>query len=252
MKVVLLSVFLMSFILTGCASNSERERERQMQGSAEQMYEQAQGYLNSGNFTMASQTLRNIESRYPFGAHINQVQLDLIYVYYHLADQDRALTTIDRFLRLNPNHVDADYVRYMRGLVHLQLEDNAFHRLVGIDRSDRDKSYSEQAFEDFRQLLERHPESQYAADARLRMIGIQSRLAKYELSVGEYYLRREAYMAAARRGQYILESFPQVPEVEQALEMMITAYDALGLDDLRDDALAVLRLNFPQHRLAGG
>lgn len=250
MKVVLLGVFILSLALTGCSSNADRERERQMRGSAEQMYEQAQGYMRSGNFTMAAQTLRSIESRYPFGAHINQVQLDLIYVYYQTNDQDRALTSIDRFLRLNPNHVDADYVRYMRGLVHLQLEDNAFHRLVGIDRSDRDKSYAEQAFEDFRQLLERHPQSQYTADARLRMVGIQSRLAQYELRAAEYYMRREAYMAAARRGQYILQSFPNTPEVEQALETMIAAYDALELEDLRDDAIAVLALNYPEHRLA--
>ncbi|RAJ94602.1 outer membrane protein assembly factor BamD [Aliidiomarina maris] len=248
MKVVLLAVLVVTMALTGCSSN--RDQERQARGSAEQMYQQAQGHINTGNFSMAAQTLRNIESRFPFGAHINQVQLDLIYVYYQVGDQDRALTAIDRFLRLNPNHADIDYVRYMRGLVHLQLEYNAFHNLVGLDRADRDKTYAEQAFEDFRQLLERFPNSEYASDARARMVGIQSRLAQYELAVGEYYLRREAYMAAATRGQYILENYAQAPEVQDALVLMIQAYDAIGVDDLRDDAQAVLRLNFPQHRMA--
>lgn len=248
MKVVLLAVLVVTMALTGCSSN--RDQERQARGSAEQMYQQAQSYLNSGNFTMAVQTLRQLEGRFPFGPHINQVQMDLIYAYYHVGNQDRALTTIDRFLRLNPNHVDLDYVRYMRGLVHQQLEQNAFHEFVGIDRSDRDKTYAEQAFEDFRQLIERYPNSVYAADARARMVGIQSRLAQYELSVAEYYMRRSAYMAAATRAQYILENFQQAPEVEDALALMVRAYGALGLEDLRDDAQSVLALNFPQHRLS--
>lgn len=248
MKVVLLAVLMATLVLTGCSSSRDRERERQMRGSAEQMYQQAQRYIDSGNFSMATQTLRNIESRYPFGAHINQVQLDLIYVYYLTRDQDRALTAIDRFLRLNPNHADADYVRYMRGLVHLQLERNAFQELVGVDRIDRDSSYAEQAFEDFRQLLERHPDSTYAADARARMVGLHSRLAQYEISTAEYYMRREAYMAAANRGRYVLENYSHAPEVEQALWIMIEAYSALGLDDLEADTRAVLALNFPQHR----
>lgn len=248
MKVVLLATLIFTLALTGCSSN--QDRDRQARGSAEQMYQQAQSYMRSGNFSMASQTLRNIESRYPFGAHINQVQLDLIYVYYQVGDQDRALTSIDRFMRLNPNHADIDYVRYMRGLVHLQLERNAFHNLVGLDRSDRDKSYAEQAFEDLKQLVERYPNSSYAEDARLRLLGIQSRLASYELNVAEYYMRREAYMAAATRGQYILQNFSQAPEVEQALDIMMRAYDALGLEDLRNDARAVLELNFPDRRTA--
>lgn len=248
MKVVLLAIFVFTLALTGCSSSPDRERDTR--GSPEQLYQQAQSYIDSGNFTMAAQTLRNIETRYPFGAHLNQIQLDLIYVYYQIGDQDRALTAIDRFLRLNPNHADLDYVRYMRGLVHLQLEQNTFHELVGVSRHDRDKTYSEQAFEDFRQLLERYPDSTYATDAHARMVGIQSRLAQYELEVANYYMRREAYMAAITRAQYVVESFSQVPEVEDALVLMVRAYDALELVDLRDDAHAVLTLNFPQHRLA--
>ncbi|RUO24521.1 outer membrane protein assembly factor BamD [Aliidiomarina minuta] len=242
MKVVLLAIFLTTLAITGCSSNQDRE----VRGSANQMYSQAQGYMQSGNFTQAAQVLRNMNTRYPFGAHANQVQLDLIYVYYQVSDQDRALTTIDRFLRLNPNHADADYARYMRGLVHLQLEGNMLQQLAGIDRSDRDPGYAEQAFNDFRELLQRHPESQYAADAQARMLGIKSRLARHELAIAEYYLRREAYMAAANRGRYILESFPSTPEVKRGLEIMVEAYSALELDNLRDDAQQVLALNFPE------
>ncbi|MGX5915163.1 outer membrane protein assembly factor BamD [Aliidiomarina sp. Khilg15.8] len=246
MKVVLLAVTFATLALAGCSSSPDDERNSRQRGSAGEMYERAQSSIQSGNFGMAAEVLRNMDSRYPFGPYTNQVQLDLIYVYYQTNDQDRALTAIDRFLRLNPNHADTDYVRYMRGLVHLQLEDNLFQNLVGIDRADRDPSYSEQAFDDFRQLLERHPESNYAADARARMVGIKSRLARHELVIGEYYMRRGAYMAAANRGRFVLENYSNTPEVERALELMVEAYSELGQDQLRADAQEVLNLNFPQ------
>lgn len=246
MKVVLLAVTLATLALTGCSSTADEEPDTQQRGSAGEMYQRAQSSMQSGNYTMAAEILRDMDSRFPFGPYTNQVQLDLMYVYYQIGDQDRALTAIDRFLRLNPNHADTDYVRYMRGLVHLQLESNLFQNMVGIERADRDPSFSEQAFDDFRQLLERHPESNYAADARARMVGIKSRLARHEMIVAEYYMRRGAFMAAANRGRYILENYTNTPEVKQALEVMIEAYDALGQEQLRADAQEVLELNFPQ------
>jgi outer membrane protein assembly factor BamD len=246
MKVVLLAVTLATLALTGCSSSPEDERDTRQRGSAGEMYERAQNSIQSGNFSMAAETLRDMDSRYPFGPYTNQVQLDLIYVYYQVGDQDRALTAIDRFLRLNPNHADSDYVRYMRGLVHLQLEANLFQNMLGMDRADRDPSFSEQAFDDFRQLLERHPESKYAADAQARMVGIKSRLARHEMVIAEYYMRRGAYMAAANRGRYVLENFSNTPEVERALELMVEAYSELGQEQLRADAQQVLELNFPR------
>ena len=76
------------------------------------------------------------------------------------------------------------------------------------------------------------------------MVAIQSRLAQHELAAAEYYLRREAYMAAARRGAYILENFQSTVQVQRALEIMVTAYTELGLTQQADDARAVLVANF--------
>ncbi|MCC5854643.1 MAG: outer membrane protein assembly factor BamD [Idiomarina sp.] len=242
MKLVVVAAALaFALALSGCSSRSTEQMER---SNLEQMYDTAQMYLDSGRYTDAANLLTQINSRFPFGAYTQQVQLDLIYALYKTGNQDRALSSIDRFLQLNPNHADNDYVRYMRALVYQQAEGSVIQDLLGVDRDDRNPYYAERAFEEFQELLRLFPNSMYAPDARARMLGISGRLARHELGVAEYYLRREAYAAAANRARYIVETHPHVVEQERALEIMVESYTALGLERQAEDARNVLQLNF--------
>ena len=137
----------------------------------------------------------------------------------------------------------------MRALINISTEENLFQDAAGIDRTNRDPSASRSAFNDFKTIITEYPESKYAADARKRMIAIKSRLARYEISVARYYIKREAYASAANRGRYILEYFAPSPEIEEALEIMIECYDKLELDDLKTNALQVLAANYPNNSM---
>jgi outer membrane protein assembly factor BamD len=233
--------------VAGCSSSPEDEdvdlvlRNR----SAQSLYDDAKEKMRLGNFNVATEALSMLDSRFPFGPLSNQVQLDLIYGYYKTGKTDEALATIDRFTRLNPNHSDVDYALYMRGLTNMEVDSNLFQELVGIDRSDRDPSNSRQAFSDFRRLIEKYPNSKYAADAQKRMLHIKSRLAKYEIAIARYYMRRDAYVAAANRGRFVIEHYPDTSHVQEALEIMVECYDQLKLDDLKNNAMKTLRLNYP-------
>jgi outer membrane protein assembly factor BamD len=243
-NIIIVSIFV---LVAGCSSAPEDEdvdlvlRSR----TAQSLYEDAKEKMLSGNFNAATQTLSALDARFPFGPLSHQVQLDLVYSYYKTGKTDEALATIDRFTRLNPNHSDVDYVFYMRGLTNMEMDSNLFQELVGIDRADRDPSHSRQAFNDFRRLIEKYPNSKYAADAQKRMLHIKSRLARYEIIIARYYMRRDAYVAAANRGRYVIENYPDTTHVKEALEIMIECYDQLQLDDLKNNAMKTLKLNYP-------
>lgn len=247
-RILLLSA-LLSVSLAGCSSNSDNSSEDLKYSQIELMYEQAQEQLEMGNLNLAQEQLSTLNSRYPFGPFAHQVQLDLIYVNYKLDNTDEALAAIDRFISLNPNHKDVDYALYMRGLVNQRAEYNAIHEIAGIDRSDRDSTMAKEAFKDFAELIRKFPDSKYAADAKQRMVALKSRLAKKELAVAQYYMERQAYLAAANRGRYVVEHFGDMPEAENALAIMVESYEQLGLDELRQDALTVLKANYPNNRL---
>jgi outer membrane protein assembly factor BamD len=241
-------ITLLALSLTACSS-SQKELEKVPDKSAQSLFTDARSALDNGLYQKAIQILGAIDSRFPFGPISHQVQLDLIYAYYKSGDAAQGIALADRFLRLNPNNSNVDYVYYMRALINLSTEENLFQDMAGIDRSDRDPEASRSAFSDFKTIISDIPESKYAADSRQRMIAIKSRLAKYEIAVAKFYMKREAYASAANRGRYVVEYFAPSPEVEQALEVMIKSYDKLGLKDLKVNAMQVLAANYPKNSL---
>ncbi len=248
-KRVVTFIILTSLGLTACSSSDDDQRDLIANQGANALYQQAKQDMEVGNFSAAAQTLSAIDSQYPFGELSHQVQLDLMYSYYKSGNSEQALATIDRFIRLNPNHSDVDYAMFMRGLTNMGRERNFLQGLFNIDRADRDPSATREAFEDFRRLLERHPDSKYAADAKQRMVAIKDRLARYEVAVARFYMRRKAWVAAANRGRYIIEYYNDTSQTQQALEIMVESYDNMGLEQLKQNSLDTLSINFPQSAL---
>ncbi|WKE64947.1 outer membrane protein assembly factor BamD [Gallaecimonas kandeliae] len=233
--------------LGGCASSSKEEKA--MQNSPQKSFEQAQTALTQGNYKKATELLEGLDSRYPFGPYSHQVQLDMMYAYYKQGDYASAISTIDRFTKLNPQHTDLDYAYYMRGLNHMAMDSNFFQELLWVDRTDKDPSSSRQAFEDFANLIKRFPNSKYAADASQRMVFLKNRLANYELAVARYYVKRKAWVAAANRAQTVVDNYEGTKAQEKALELLVDCYDKLGIDELKAHALAVLKENYPDSAL---
>ncbi|WP_440876644.1 outer membrane protein assembly factor BamD [Thalassotalea sp. PLHSN55] len=242
-------LLMLALGLAGCSSSDEAELEKVPDKSAQSLLVDARAALDSGLYQKAIQILSAIDSRFPFGPISHQVQLDLIYAYYKSGDAAQGIALTDRFLRLNPTHINIDYVYYMRALINIETEVNLFQDLAGIDRSDRDPTASKSAFNDLKTIVTKYPDSKYAADARKRMYAIKSRLAQYEIAVAKFYFKREAYISAVNRARYVVEYYSPSAEVEDALVMMIECYEKLGLDDLKANAKQVLVANYPDNKL---
>ena len=103
-------------------------------------------------------------------------------------------------------------------------------------------------FAAFKELVTRFPQSRYAPDATLRMRYLVNALASHEVHVARYYMKRGAYLAAANRAQYAIKHYAQAPAIEEAVFVLVLAYDRLGMNDLRDAADRVMRANFPDSR----
>lgn len=247
-KHTLIASSLALTVLAGCSSAPDEVVVAE-QSAVESQYLEAKALLIEGNYVRAAEILSALDASFPFGPYSHQIQLDLIYSYYKTDNTSQALASIDRFLKLNPTHTDIDYVYYMRGLTNLKAAKNALQEMVGIERFDRDITEHREAFNDFNKIVIDFPESKYAKDARQRMIYTKNFIAKSELAVAEYYMRRSAYVAAANRAKYVLENLGDTDQVENALEMMLVSYDQLELTELYDNTYQVLKLNYPDNPL---
>ncbi|AJR02258.1 putative lipoprotein assembly complex protein [Hafnia paralvei ATCC 29927] len=235
----LVAAATLSLALAGCSSSKDAVPDN----PPSEIYATAQQKLQDGNFKAAITQLEALDNRYPFGPYSQQVQLDLIYAYYKSADLPMAQASIDRFMRLNPTHPNIDYVLYMRGLTDMALDDSALQGFFGIDRSDRDPEHARQAFRDFSQLVQRYPNSQYSADATKRLVYLKDRLAKYELSVAQYYTKRGAYVAVVNRVENMLRNYPDTQATRDALPLMENAYKQMNLTAQADKVAKIIAEN---------
>ncbi len=242
-----LSLFLLLALLAGCSGNDELDLPPGANSSEYELYQEAQRYLRNKNFELAVQALQLLESRFPFGRYAEQAQLELIYAHYSNFEHEAAIEAADRFIRLHPQHPNVDYAYYMKGLAAYTQNQGLFERWLPRDITQRDTSYAREAFAEFSQLLARFPDSPYAPDARSRMVHLRNLLARSEINVANYYFKRGAYVAAINRGRYVVENFPQTPAVADGLAVMVQGYLLLGLDQLAQDSLDVLVLNYPDH-----
>ncbi|CUX96730.1 outer membrane protein assembly factor BamD [Candidatus Doolittlea endobia] len=215
----------LGLVLTGCVN----KKDVVLNNSLCEIYGAAQQKLQDGNYNSAIKELEALDSRYPFSFYAQQVQLDLIFAYYRSTDLQLAQASIDRFLKLNPDHPNIDYVLYMRGLINMSLDDNALQGFFGVDRSDRSPERACTAFHDFIELIRAYPKSNYIIDAIKRLVYLKNRLAKHELSVVKYYDKRGAYVAVANRVEKMLRDFPDTQATRQALLYMEKAYRKLQL-----------------------
>jgi len=221
--------------------------------SAGRLYSEAKTELSDGNYEKAIKLYEKLEARFPYGRYAQQAQLEIAYAYYKDKDAASAVAAAERFIKLHPNHPGVDYAYYLKGLANFNDDLGLFGSYSGQDLTERDPKAARDAFEAFKDLVTRYPDSKYTPDAIARMNYLVNALASHEIHVARYYLKRAAYVAAANRAQYSLKTYPQAPANEEGLLILVQAYDKLGMTDLRNDAERVMKTNFPKSKyLSGG
>jgi outer membrane protein assembly factor BamD len=240
-----LALFLI-LTLTACGLFSHQpDGTTQAKRTAEELYKAAKKHLDDGLYDESLKQLESLQSQYPYGRYAQQAQLDIAYAYYKKNEPDSAIAAADRFIKQYPNNPHVDYAYYLKGLAHFNRDSDMFSSISGQDPTERDSKAAQDSFAAFKDLVARFPNSRYTADATLRMQYLVNALARFEIHVARYYLRRGAHIAAVNRAKEVLNLYPHTPSVRDALLIMVQSYDAMNLKDLRDDAQRVMDKNFP-------
>ena len=233
----------LALFLAACSSDGQRPDEL----TEKEYYEQAVEAIEDENYLLAVEKLQALESRYPFGVYTEQAQLEMIFAQYQSQELESAKAAAERFIRLHPEHKNVDYAYYMKGLITNHMGLSLVERYLADEQNMRDPQPARDAFFEFAELIRKFPASPYVSDAQQRMIHLRNRLAHYEVHVGQYYLKRHAFIAAANRGKYIVETYQGTDRVGDGLALMVEAYQHLGMDDLANRSLTVLKANYPEH-----
>ena len=234
--------FFLLFTLIACSSTLPDSAKNI---PVEEMYSEAKKQLGEQSYEEAIRQFEALQSRYPYGRYAQQAQLEIAYAYYKQNEPEPAIAAADRFIKQYPNNPHVDYAYYLKGLANFNADIGLFGLAFGQDPTERDPKASQDSFAAFKDLIMRFPASKYAADSRLRMQYLLNSLAKYEIHVARYYLRRGAHIAAVNRAKEVFALYPNTPSTRDALLILVQSYDAMGLKQLSDDAQRVLDKNFP-------
>ena len=232
---------------TGCGKIFKKDKDSVEGQPVEEIYGKAHSSMQGGNWAQAELSFRKLIAQYPYGPYTEQALMETAYAQYKSGKMDDAVSTIDRFLRTYPTQGNVPYMYYLRGLANSQRDTVFLQKAWKLDPSRRDLATPQQAYSDFNLLTERYPNSRYAADARQRMVALRNLFARHDLDTALYYLRRDAWVAAAARGKYLLETYPQSEYQNDAVAVLAEAYTKLGNQTLAADARRVLEKNDPQH-----
>lgn len=246
-KVTMLALSLgLAATFVGCSSNPKKDVVDTGPKSSEQIYfDKAQKALDRGQYSDAAQSLQDIDTYFPTGQYTQQAQLDLIYTKFQQKDYPTAISLADRFIRLNPSHPNVDYAYYVRGVANMEQNYDGLIRYTSLQQSHRDVSYLKLSYQNFVDFIRRFPSSQYAVDAAQRMQFIGQELAESEMNAARFNIKRNAWLAAVERAQWVVEHFPKTPQIPEALATMAYGYDKLGDKATSQQYIEVLKLNYP-------
>ena len=240
-RVYMLVLMLLLYLLTGCATDIDQYANR----PAQNIYHVGKNYLQKGNYSAAITAYESLSTQYPFGQYSQKADLDIIYAYFGDGDSAMALAAANSYIKLYPKSAHLDYALYMRGVLNFNAGRGFIQKYFPYDMQAHDPMSYELAFNDFKQLLIRYPQSSYSLDARRRMIYLNNMIAGHQLMIARYYFKKAAYVAAIHRAMNVLLSYSQTPVVKGALSILINSYQALGLGDYARAYEKIYQYNFP-------
>ena len=199
------------------------------------LYTAAKTQLDRGRYKVSAALFDEVERQHPYSVWARRAMLMGAFSYYLAGDYPKAIEGSQRFLSIHPGNRDAPYAYYMIAISYYEQ----------IKDITRDQKISQQALDALGELVRRHPNSKYAADARVKIDLVSDHLAGKDMEIGRFYQTRGQWLAATMRFRNVADKYQTTSHVPEALMRLTECYLSLGLRDEAQKAAAVLGANYP-------
>ena len=230
-KLVLLFTFC--GMLAACSGGEEIKPERPL----EEIYQEAYAEFNKKDYDDAAELFQTAESQYPSSPWAADALVMMAYSRYMDKDFAGAILAIDRYMRFHPGHKDVPYMMYLRGM--------CYYRQVSDVR--RDPGMSAYALQQFQQLVERFPNSEYAKNAKNKIIILKNYIAGKVMYAARSDMQNENWTAAITRLQSVVSTAQETVMTPEAMFRLTECYTAIGLPEQATGFAEMLRKNFPDN-----
>ena len=225
-----------SLLTAGCAGRSGGPKDTAyVARDVETLYFEAKRRLDSGQSQIAAALFDEVERQHPYSPWARRAQLMSAFSYYVAKDYNKSIQAAQRFLQIHPGNKDAPYAFYLIALSYYEQ----------ISDIQRDQKITEQALTALQEINRRFPNTDYAADARLKIDLVRDHLAGKEMEIGRHYERAGQWIAAQIRFQNVVDNYQTTSHAPEALFRLTEASLALGIPEEAVKYAAVLGANYP-------
>lgn len=225
-----------AMVLSACSSSTVGTKDAYAdEEPAGNLYNTGLAYMNAGKLKDAIKSFDEVDRQHPYSEWARKSLIMSAYASYKNRDYPGTAKTANRYLSLYPGSEEAPYAQYL-------IAQSDFNQIEDVTR---DQSTTERALEGMQEIVDRYPDSEYAADARRKVVQTRDQLAGKELQVGRYYLERREYIAAINRFKTVVDDYSDTRLAEEALYRLVEANLAMGLVEEAKTAGAVLGHNYP-------
>ncbi len=222
--------------LAGClASRDDVDAPLVADRPAAELFNEGLVHMQDGKLRDALETFAEVDRQHPYSDYSRRALVMSAFASFRLADYETAVTAADRFLTLYPQHPDAPYAHYI-------IAESYFRQVPDVTR---DQDATLKALAELKIIVEKYPDSEYAPDARAKIVVTRDQLGGKEMQIGRYYLERREYIAAVNRFRVVVTDYQDTRHIEEALERLTETYLAMGLVTEAQTAAAVLGHNYP-------
>ncbi len=256
-KLSSITLLALSINLVGCQTfknltgGKDVDAVETAEKSEQGYYNNAIAQIDKGRYTQAVEDLTNLRTFYPTGQYAEQSLLDMMYAQYASGKYETAAASAEQFIRLYPSNPQVSYAYYVRGVANMQGSSEGL-KLFKLNQAERDTAYLRIAFANFQELINKYPNSPYAPDAAQRMTFIYNQFAESEMTAANWYIEREAYVAAVNRAKWVFQYYPLSESVPDAIAVLAYSHEKLGLNDLAKEYKTLLQINYPNLLTADG
>ncbi|WP_298869473.1 outer membrane protein assembly factor BamD [uncultured Psychrobacter sp.] len=256
-KLSSITLLALSINLVGCQTfknltgGKDVDAVETAEKSEQRYYNDAIAQIDKGRYTQAVEDLTNLRTFYPTGQYAEQALLDMMYAQYESGKFETAAASAEQFINLYPSNPQVSYAYYVRGVANMQGSSEGL-KLFKLNQAERDTAYLRIAFANFQELINKYPNSPYAPDAAQRMTFIYNQFAESEMSAANWYIEREAYVAAVNRAKWVFQYYPLSESVPNAIAVLAYSHEKLGLNDLAKEYKTLLQINYPNMLSADG
>lgn len=190
--------------------------------------------LEEGDVLFAAKNFNNVENLYPQSIWAPKSILMAAYSYYSQNYYGDSISELNRFIKNYPKSKDIAYAYFLLATCYYEL----------IVDEKKDLSPLLKSKEYYEYIVINFSNTDFALDAKFKLILIDNILASKELYIGKYYLQKEKWIPAINRFKTIIEKYEETEYAPEAIHRLVEVYYKIGLENESKKYAATLGYNY--------